>query len=144
MTETAPHAAARPARLYYDAHCGPCSLFANAVERSSRGRVRALPYDGDDAARELGDLSAPERFAYAHLVDRRGRTSGAAILPPILGLTVGAPAERLAERAPPIGRALAWLYDRFWNHRRTRGCAAAGPAVPAERRGTPQTGSASP
>jgi predicted DCC family thiol-disulfide oxidoreductase YuxK len=112
------------ARLFYDARCGSCSFFARVVERWSRSRIRALPYDGEEARRALGDLPEEERFASAHLVDGRGRRSGPAILAPIVGWTLGATGERVAERAPPVRRGLRWIYLGAWNYRRTRGCAA--------------------
>jgi len=113
-----------PARLFYDPGCGPCTMFARVSEWASRSRLRALPYDGPDASRELGDLDDEFRFSYAHLVDERGRRTGAAIMNPLVGLTVGPAGERIVTRVRRIDRGLQWLYGRFWNYRRTRGCAA--------------------
>jgi len=110
------------ARLYYDPGCGPCTMFARVSEWASRSRLRAVPYDGAEAARELGDLSDETHFAYAHLVDRRGRASGAEIMAPLVGLTVGSTSERVVRDAPPFDRGLRWLYNLLWNYRRTHGC----------------------
>jgi len=121
-------------RLFYDPGCGPCRLFARVSEWASRSRLRALPYDGLEATRELGDLEDEVRFAYAHLVGPQGRKSGAEIMTPLVGLTFGSAGERVAARVPPVDRGLRWLYERFWNYRRTRGCAAPG-SVPASRAG---------
>jgi hypothetical protein len=99
-------------------------MFARVFEWASRSRLRAVPYDGEEAARALSDLDEETRFAYAHLVDSGGRRSGAGIMTPLIGLTIGGTGERVAESVPPIDRGLRWVYDRFWNYRRTRGCAA--------------------
>jgi len=84
----------------------------------------AVPYDGPEATRELGDLDADFRFANAHLVDVRGRRSGSAIMSLLVGLTLGSTGERIVIRVPRIDRGLRWVYDQFWNLRRTRGCAS--------------------
>jgi len=109
-------------RLFYDPHCGPCTLFARASAWASRSRLRILPYDGPEASRELGDLREELRFSYAHLVDGRGRRSGDAIMPPLVGLTLGPVGEHAVHRIPPVDRGLRWLYGRFWSYRRTHGC----------------------
>ncbi|HYA70422.1 MAG TPA: hypothetical protein VEH28_03545 [Thermoplasmata archaeon] len=119
------------ARLFYDPGCGPCTLFARLSEWASRSHVRALPYDGSQATRELGDLTEEVRFGYAHLVDARGRRTGAAIMPPLVGLTLGPTGERVVNRVPPLDRGLRWIYDRFWEYRRTRGCAAPNRQMPS-------------
>lgn len=125
--------AALPAssRLFYDPNCGPCRLFARACEWASRSRVEAIPYDGVEARRELADLSDETRIAYAHLVRGSERTSGNAIMTPLVGLTLGRSGERIVRRVGPVDRGLRWTYGRFWNYRRTRGCAAPrGPGAP--------------
>jgi len=113
-----------PARLFYDPVCGPCTMFARVSEWASRSRLRAVPYDGPDASRELGDLDNETRFSYAHLVDGHGRRSGSAIMNPLVGLTLGATGERIVTRVGRFDRGLRWVYDWFWNYRRTRGCAS--------------------
>ena len=115
---------APPARLFYDPNCGPCRLFAQVTQWASRSRLRALPYDGVEAGTELADLDEEVRFAYAHLVRRETRTSGDAIMTPLIGLTIGPTSERVVTRVAPIDQGLRWVYARFWNYRRTRGCAA--------------------
>ena len=117
-------AASPPACLFYDPGCGPCTLFARVSEWASRSRLRATPFDGEEATRELGDLSEEVRYSYAHLVDTSGRTSGADIMSPLVGLTIGLTGGRVARSVPSIDHGLRWLYQRFWNYRRTRGCAA--------------------
>jgi hypothetical protein len=118
-------------RLFFDPNCGPCTLFARLAEWASRSSVRALPYDGEEACRALGDLPDAERFAYAHFVDSDGRRSGSAIMGPLLERTIGPVGGRIVDQVPPVDHGLHWLYDRFWNYRRTRGCAAgtSGPAA---------------
>lgn len=114
------------ARLFYDPGCGPCTMFARVSEWASRSRLRALPYDGPEATRTLGDLGDDVRFAYAHLVDARGRWSGAEIMNPLVTLTLGRAGGRVAAKVPPIDRGLRWLYDRFWSYRQAHGCGTQG------------------
>ena len=111
-------------RLFYDPGCGPCTMFARVSEWASHAHLRAVPYDGAEAARELGDLDESVRFAYAHLVDARGRRSGSAIMSPLVGLAFGTAGERIVNRVSAVDHGLRWVYDRFWDYRRTRGCAA--------------------
>jgi len=112
------------AYLYYDPGCGPCRFFARVCQWASRSRLQALPYDGTEARLQLADLTDEVRFSYAHLVSRQGRMSGAAIMTPLVGLTLGPTTERVVAHAPPLEQGLRWIYTRFWNYRRTRGCAA--------------------
>ena len=113
-----------PARLYYDPGCGPCRFFARVSEWASGARLRALPYDGAEANEALSNLPEEVRFSYAHLVRGAGRTTGDAIMTPLVGLTVGATGERIVARVAPLDHGLRWLYNRFWDYRRTQGCAA--------------------
>lgn len=122
MAVPAPSAAA----LFYDPRCGPCTLFALVAEWTSGSRVRALPYDGKEAERDLGDLTEEDRFAYAHVVDANGRRSGASIMAPLVEHTLGPEAGHVLERAPALDQGLRWVYRRFWNYRRTHGCGALG------------------
>ncbi len=119
MVEGAP----ATARLFYDAGCGPCTFFARVSQWASRSRLRSLPYDGEEARRVLADLDEERRFAFAHLVDARGRRSGSAIMTPLVALALGPQGERVA-KVPAIEHGLWWIYDRFWDYRKTRGCAA--------------------
>lgn len=112
-----------PARLYYDPGCGPCTFFAKVCQRAGRSKLAVLPYDGTSAEVELADLTEEVRYAYAHLLSRDHRSSGAEIMAPLVGLTLGSTAERVAH-VPQLDHGLRWIYDRFWNYRRTRGCAA--------------------
>jgi hypothetical protein len=119
-----PARAAAPAHLYYDAGCGPCTLFARACEWAAGPRVEILPLEGSGAARALSDLDETNRFRYAHLVRGDTRRSGRAIMTPLVGVTLGPTAERTVEGAPPLAHLLERVYDRFWSCRATRGCAA--------------------
>jgi len=119
-----PFDAERHARLYYDESCGPCGLLASSVAGLSRGRVAPVPLAAPSADAELADLSSEQRFDAAHLIDAGGRTTGAEIVPALVGLTFGPAAERAVDRIPPFGRSLKWLYRRFWSYRRRHGCAA--------------------
>lgn len=119
------------ARLFYDPGCGPCTFFARINQWASRSQLRAIPYDGEEAGSALGDLDDETRFAYAHLVDADGRRSGAAIMVPLVGAVLGPTAERVTARVPPLGGGLRWIYGRFWNYRRTRGCASPARRLPS-------------
>jgi len=117
--------AERHARLYFDPSCGPCRFFAESVAGVSRGRVTPVPYDAPASSAELGDLPDPVRYASAHVVRDGARASGAAIVRPLLGSTLGPRAALLMDRAPVLERSLEWVYRRFWEHRQRHGCAAA-------------------
>lgn len=110
--------------LYYDASCGPCSWFARLVEWASRRRLRRSPLTSDRAEIDLAGLSESDRFGYAHLVRGARLESGSTILPGLVDLTFGSAAGRVVRAVPPIDLGMRWLYDRFWEHRRTKGCAA--------------------
>ena len=112
------------AQLFYDPGCGPCRLFAHWTQWASRSRLEALPYDGEEARLRLADMTDEYRFSYAHLIRREKRTSGDAIMTPLVGLTLGATGERVVARVGPLDRGLRRIYGWFWNYRRTRGCAA--------------------
>lgn len=121
-----PYAQERAVRLYYDAECGPCRLFARAVEGASGHRVTPVPLGGSDGDRELAGLSTEARFGYAHLlVGGAERQTGADLLVPLVRYTLGRTAGRVVDRIGPLRRSLRWGYQRFWEYRRTRGCAAA-------------------
>jgi hypothetical protein len=113
-----------PAHLYYDPGCGPCRLFAQVAQWAVRSRIDALPYDGPQARRALGDMTEEFRYAFAHLVYGRERASGDAIMAPLVGLTIGPTGERVVRSVPSIDGGLRWVYRKFWDYRRTRGCAA--------------------
>jgi hypothetical protein len=113
-----------PARLYYDAGCGPCSFFARAAVGTSRGRLLSVPLADRAADSDLGVLSEETRYDSAHFVDYRGLRSGSEILGPLIGVAAGEAAERVVLAVPPIRHSLAWLYDQFWEYRRVKGCVA--------------------
>lgn len=120
-----------PARLFYDPGCGPCTFFARVSQWASGSRLRSLPFDGNEASRDLGDMDGESRFAYAHLVGQGGRRrSGADTLSPLVGLTFGPTGERIVTQVWPVDRGLRWIYTRFWNYRRTRGCASGSLRLP--------------
>ncbi len=113
-----------PARLYYDPGCGPCRFFARVAGSAGRGRLEIRPFDGGPAEEDLGGLDPTVRFAYAHLVAGGRIATGADIMLPLLGSTVGPSTERILRRIPPAERGLADLYGLFWRYRRAHGCAA--------------------
>ncbi len=112
----------RAARLYYDRGCGSCTFFARAAVGASHRHLVAVPLDAPGADHDLAGLSAEDRFASAHLVAEGVRRTGPEILVPLLSFAVGDRASRVLARAPPLDRSVRWLYRRFWNHHRTRGC----------------------
>jgi hypothetical protein len=120
-----PYADERAVRLYYDSSCGSCRLLARAAEGVSHHRVDAVPLDAPVADRELRDLSSQDRFGSAHLVSSTTRHSGSDLASPLVSATLGPAVGRVVAGTPPLERSLRWLYNRFWNYRRTRGCAAA-------------------
>ena len=117
----------RHARLYYDRSCGPCTFLAETVAGVGHGRVESIPLDDPRAAVDLVDLPPERRFASAHVVQEGNRRSGAAIVDPILGFTLGARAEQVVVRFPTLDRPFRWLNERFWEHRQRHGCGTEGP-----------------
>ena len=109
--------------LYYDSHCGPCSLFARTVRGLSRRRLTILPLDGPGADQALSDLDPERRFEYAHVVCHDERRSGSDILAPLMEGVFGSPGRRVAEQFPPTRWILRTLYQAFWRHRSNGGCA---------------------
>jgi predicted DCC family thiol-disulfide oxidoreductase YuxK len=117
------------AGLYYDGRCGPCTWFARVSAATSRGRIRIDPLDGPSAERDLRALPDARRFGFFHIV-RSGRVyTGPEALPVLIELTAGRTAGRVVHGAPFVRAGLEWVYQRFWDYRRTKGCAAR--AVPA-------------
>ncbi len=110
--------------LYYDSHCGPCSLFARSARGLSRRRLTILPLDGPGADRALSDLVLERRFEYAHVVFHDERRSGPDILAPLMEEVFGSPGRRFAEQFPPTRWLLRTLYQSFWRHRNNGGCVA--------------------
>lgn len=117
-----PYAQDRAARLYYDDTCGSCGLFARGVAGLSHHRVDLAPLAGPAGDAALGDLPTDARFAAAYLVDSAGRRTGAEIVAPLVGLTLGPTAGRLVARFPVLADPLRWTYRRLWAHRQRRGC----------------------
>ncbi len=110
--------------LFYDAGCGPCTLWARASAGIAREGVRILALDSREADRALGSMPDTVRFSYFHLA-RGGRTlTGTDALPLLVGLVAGRTAERVVRRVGFVRRGLDRTYRAFWEYRRTRGCAA--------------------
>ena len=113
------------AELYYDDHCGPCTLWARAIRSLSRGRITLQPLTSPRADVALADLPDGERFGYAHLSFSERRWQGEELLGPLLGVLLGPRWEVFASSRFPSGRLLRRVYRAFWEYRRTSGCAAA-------------------
>jgi hypothetical protein len=111
-------------RLYFDATCGPCTLFAGASLALGRGRIRLRPLTSAECEPRLARMDPEARYGAFHLVGSWSVSSGEAAVVPLVGLTLGRSAERIARGAPPLRLSLEWIYRWFWTYRRTRGCAA--------------------
>lgn len=114
--------AERRSRLYFDPSCGPCRLFATAVEGAGHGRIEAVPFDGRAAEVDLSALAPEARFGSAHWVEAGARRSGDDIVPPLVRATLGPTAAHLVDRAPVLDRSLRRLYRWFWRAREKSGC----------------------
>jgi predicted DCC family thiol-disulfide oxidoreductase YuxK len=90
-------------RVYYDVDCGFCRwTLAWILRWDRRRRLRPIPIQSPDGARDLGDLGA-ERLESAHFVRDGKRWSGGAALAPTLEELPGGWA------LAPIARRLEWL-----------------------------------
>lgn len=111
-------------QLFVDGQCGPCMFFARVTAGLARVPVAVHTLDGREADRRLAELPEPTRYGYFHLVEHGRIRSGPDAMPAWVGLFGGPTAERVAEHARPVDRLLRSVYNRFWEHRRVRGCAA--------------------
>jgi predicted DCC family thiol-disulfide oxidoreductase YuxK len=124
----------------YDEDCGFCRWsLARLLRWDRRGRLRAVPIQGEEGDLLLADLSERDRLASWHLVTPGGRRySGAAATGPLARLLpAGAPVAFLAETFP---RSTDRLYRWVARNRDTLGrrlgeqvCAI----DPSERNGRP-------
>jgi predicted DCC family thiol-disulfide oxidoreductase YuxK len=111
-------------RMFYDASCGPCTFWARFTAGVSQVGVDAYPLDGPEADLELGSMAPELRYGYFHIVEPGRILTGPDAMPAWIGLLGGKPARALAERASPVKHLLRLGYNRFWEYRRSRGCAA--------------------
>lgn len=111
-------------RLFYDASCGPCTFWARLTAGLSSTGVEAFALDGPEGDRWLGSMTPELRYSYFHIVEAGRTFTGPEAMPAWIGLVGGKGARTVAERAPPVNRLLRLAYNRFWEYRRTRGCAA--------------------
>jgi predicted DCC family thiol-disulfide oxidoreductase YuxK len=131
MTELEP-------RMFFDAGCGPCTFWARLTAGVSRTKLEIYSLDSVEADAALQSMAPDRRFAFFHIVESGLTWTGPDAMPAWAGLVGGKGARALAERAPPVNQLLRRAYHRFWEYRRTRGCAAEGwaahdPAEPASR-----------
>lgn len=112
----------RSPRLFFDAHCRPCTFWARLTSGLSRSELAVFPLDSPEADRALGSMTPSRRYAYFHIVEAGKTVTGPDALPVWVGLLGGATARALVEKVPPVDRLLRQTYDRFWEYRRTRGC----------------------
>jgi predicted DCC family thiol-disulfide oxidoreductase YuxK len=119
----------RPARLFYDGGCGPCTFFARASQGLGRGRIEIVPLASTDADRDLGALAPEVREGSFHLLSEDRLVSGENALVPWLSLAVGRTMAQGVAHVPPARWIVVQVYRRLWEHRRTHGCAAPGRAT---------------
>lgn len=112
--------------MFFDASCGPCTFWARLTAGLSRAGVQIYALDDPEADRAFGSMSSETRYRYFHIVELGRTWTGPEAMPAWVGLVGGKGARAVAERAPPVNRFLRLAYNRFWEYRRTRGCAAEG------------------
>lgn len=112
--------------MYFDANCGPCTFFAHLTAGLSRSRLEVYPLDGPEADRALGSMAPQTRYGAFHIVEPGKTWTGPDAMPAWVGLVGGGSARWVAERARPVNRFLRLCYLRFWEYRRSRGCAPDG------------------
>lgn len=110
--------------MFFDASCGPCTFWARLTAGLSPSGVQVYALDGPEADGALANMAPEQRFSYFHIVEAGRTWTGSDAMPAWVGLVGGKTARSLAERAPPVNRLLRLVYNRFWEYRRTRGCAA--------------------
>jgi predicted DCC family thiol-disulfide oxidoreductase YuxK len=126
--------------VLYDEDCGFCRWsLARLLRWDRRGRLRAVPIQGEEGDRLLADLSERDRLASWHLVTPDGRRySGAAATAPVARLLpAGTPVAFLADRFPrSTDRLYRWVArnrDAFGRRLGEAACAV----DPSERTGRP-------
>jgi hypothetical protein len=112
--------------MYFDAGCGPCTFFARLTAGLSRSGVGVYPLDGPTADRALQSMPPEMRYGYFHIVEPGRTWTGPDAMPAWVGLLGGNQARAVAEKVPPVNRLLRLFYNRFWEYRRSQGCAAPG------------------
>ena len=102
--------------LVYDADCGPCTRFRNAVEFLDAGRrIRYRGLAEADAEGLLEGVAVGRRHRSFHLVSGDGETwSGAGALAPLASLLPGGrPMAFLISSSPIVSRCAAFIYGTF-------------------------------
>lgn len=112
--------------MFFDASCGPCTFWARLTAGLSRSGLEVYTLDGPEADRTFPTMAPERRYSYFHIVESGQTWTGPEAMPAWVGLVGGKGARTVAERAPPVNRLLRHAYNRFWEYRRTRGCAAEG------------------
>jgi len=112
--------------MFFDASCGPCTFFARLTAGVSRPPLEVYSLDSPEADRALPSMPSDLRYNYFHILESGKTWTGPEAMPAWVGLVGGKSARRIAEGAPPVNRFLRLVYNRFWEYRRTRGCAAEG------------------
>jgi predicted DCC family thiol-disulfide oxidoreductase YuxK len=115
-------------RMFYDASCGPCTFWARLTAGLSHPQVEVYALDGPEADHAFSAMSPELRYSYFHIVESGRTWTGPDAMPAWVGLIGGKAARVVAEKTPPVNRLLRLAYNRFWEYRRTRGCAAEGTA----------------
>lgn len=116
--------------LAYDAGCGPCSRFKDAVGLlDTRGRIGFVSIAEADAAGMLEGIEARERYRAFHLVGPDGgASSGADALVPLARIVLpwGTLVGRAAEAVPGMRRAIRFGYVALARMHDSGACGEAG------------------
>jgi predicted DCC family thiol-disulfide oxidoreductase YuxK len=115
--------------MYFDAGCGPCTFWARLTAGITRTPLEVYSLDSPEADRAFSGMSTDRRYGYFHIVEAGTTWTGPEAMPVWVGLVAGRSVRSVAERAPPVNRLLRRVYNRFWEYRRSRGCAAEGTAL---------------
>lgn len=113
-----------PVSMYFDAGCGPCTFWAHLTRGLRPGRLDAFALDSPEADHTLVGLPPEIRHDYFHILEGGRLWTGPDAMPVWVGLFWGPSARRIAERVGPLDHSLRFVYNLFWEYRRTRGCAA--------------------
>jgi predicted DCC family thiol-disulfide oxidoreductase YuxK len=108
--------------MFYDASCGPCTLWARAFEWLGRGSLQIDPLASREADRELRGMPEQVRYSAFHLLRDGEVRTGTDALGPLLGVTLGPSAECLITRVSPGRWAARAVYQALWEGRRRYGC----------------------
>lgn len=112
--------------MFFDSSCGPCTFLAHVTAGFARSDFAVYALDSGEADRALRAMSSETRYDYFHIVEPGKTWTGPDAMPAWVGIVGGARARLLAEKVPPLNLLLRRVYNRFWEYRRSHGCATPG------------------